>query len=415
MKMRYPLLVLASLFVALVPAFAAATVSEIELVSQLPADKHDALLALVERFNLQSKAAGRIVLSVRDPAAGKTPVLMILDELTEAGLASRTKPLQRLMKEAGEPLQLGRTVVGVTSPVLFDRSGKLRALPIGLSTPVVFINQDLLRKHGVDPSLNPRTWGELQTLAGKLADAGVSCPVTMTYPATTLLENHSAWNNVPFASAKGDALAVNGLGQVRHIARMASWSKSNYLKFFGRGDEAVAHFAKGECGVMLAGQSELVSASKGIANVAVLPLPYYEDQSGTPQNTLADGPALWVAAGKSVAENKLAARFIRFWLEPVQQIEWQKATGYLPLNRAGVFAAGSDLLGDELRNIRTAVNQLVSRPATPASKASVIGHNHWVRAILNEELEAVWHDGKAAKLALDNAVQRVLSCAPCRR
>lgn len=391
----------------------AASASEIELTSQLPAAKREALAALVERFNAQSKA-GKVVLADRDPASGKLPSLMILDEASEAALAGRTKPIPQLMKEAGEPLQVVKTVGGVISPALFDRSGKLLALPVALSTPVMFINEDLARRAGANVAKSPRTWSELQELAGKFAEAGVSCPVTVTHPATTLLENVSAWNNVPFANPKG-GLSVNGLGQVRHVARMASWSKANYLKFYGRGDEAVEHFAKGECGVMLAGQSEFAAASKGGFKIAVSPLPYYEDQPGTPQNTLADGPALWAAAGKSAGENKLAARFVRFWLEPAQQVEWQKATGYLPLNKAGAFAAGSSLLGDDLRAVKVAVTELVSRPATAASRASAIGHNHWVRNILNEELEAVWRDGKAAKLALDMAVQRVLSCAQCRR
>lgn len=390
-----------------------AMASEIELTSQLPADKREALAALVERFNAQSKA-GKVVLVEREPSAGKLASLMILDESSEAALAAHTKPIQQLMKEAGEPLQVSRNVSAVTSPALFDRSGKLLALPVALSTPVMFINEDLARRAGADAAKAPRTWAELQELAGKLADSGVTCPVTVTQPATTLLENVSAWNNVPFANPKG-GLSVNGLGQVRHIARMASWSKASYLKFFGRGDEAVEHFAKGECGVLLAGQSQLGAAAKGGVKVAVSPLPYYEDQPGTPQNTLADGPALWAAAGKSAGENRLAANFIRFWLEPAQQVEWQKATGYLPLNKAGAFAATSSLLGDDLRAVRTAVAELVSRPATAASRAYPVGHNRWVKAILDEELEAVWRDGKAAKLALDTAVQRVLSCAQCHR
>jgi sn-glycerol 3-phosphate transport system substrate-binding protein len=39
------------------------------------------------------------------------------------------------------------------------------------------------------------------------------------------------------ATDKGQ-LTFNGLPQVKHVAMMATWTKANYFKLFGRGDEA---------------------------------------------------------------------------------------------------------------------------------------------------------------------------------
>ena len=56
--------------------------------------------------------------------------------------------------------------------------------------------------------------------------------------------------------------------------------------------------------------------------VGVATLPYHEEYYGAPQNTLADGPAMWVGAGKKAADYKAVAQFIDYWLTPDQQGRW---------------------------------------------------------------------------------------------
>ena len=85
---------------------------------------------------------------------------------------------------------------------------------------------------------------------------------------------------------------------------------------------------------------------------------------------------------------------------------WQRETGYLPLNRAGLLASRSELLGDDLENVRVAVDQLTNKPTTADSAAQPVVERESVRRILDEELAGVWSDQKAAKEALDNAVTR---------
>ncbi len=381
--------------------------AQVELVSQLPAEKREALLALIERFNAQEKGGAKVVLADRAWNAQTLPTLMILGSESEAELLAtpaRYTALGAVMKGAGEPLEVARGVTGLTPPS-FGEPGKIVALPVALDTPVLFINQDQFRKAGLDPATPPKTWLDVQTAAAKLYDVGVACPVTTVQPAKVLIENQSAWHNTPYANASG-GLVINGLGHIRHLARMASWQKSNYLQIFGHGNEAVGHFANNECGMLLAGQSAMPEISKGGFSVGVSHLPYYDDVAGVPQNTIADGLALWVGAGKSAAEYKLAARFVRFWLEPSQQIDWQRTAGYLPLNRAGAFAASSQSLGPELPNIRVAIAQLTNKPATAYSRATSTGHSARMNRVVEEQLDTVWNQGVAAKLALDTAVSR---------
>ncbi len=406
----WSVLAVASHAVAAAPA-KPAEVQQIELFQRLPEEGAASLKALVERFNAQSKEY-QVVLSEQDWKSANAPHLMILEgDDEERFLAGkpRFKPLHAVMKETGSALQTLRPPAMMTrTPV--DSKGQLLALPIGLSTPVLFLNRDALRRAGMNPeTTSVATWFDLQTVLGRLADAGHTCPYTVAEPGRVMVENLSAWHNEPVAAMRGkvSAPSFNGMFQVKHVAMMASWHRARYLQVFERGNEAGQHFASGECAVIAAPSNSWAGfRSKGTIDVGVAQLPYYDDFPGAPQNTLADGPAMWVAAGKKAAEYKGVAKFVSFWLQPENQVVWQRETGYLPLNRAGLLASRSELLGTDLENIKVAVGQLTNKPVTGDSAAQPVVGREKVRRIIDEELAGVWADRKAAKEALDNAVVR---------
>lgn len=383
----------------------------LELVHDLGTESGGRLQELVSRFNETSKDC-QISVVDRAWSAGAVPALAILGGDGEEQYLSgnpRYRPLHEVMKAAGESLQTLRPPAFMTRrPV--DAQGRWLALPVALSTPVLYFNRDAFQKVGLNPEQAPTTWFDLQQALGTLIDAGQPCPYTVANPSQVIIDNTSAWHNEPSAikRGKGEALSVNGMLQIKHVALMASWYRARYLQIFGRGLEAEGRFESGECAVMAAPASrwnELKRQAK--FSVGVAPLPYHDDYPGAPQNTLADGSSLWVANGRSPAEYKTIARFVRFWLEPENQVAWQRDTGYLPLNRAGVFVAQqSGLLKDELESVRVAIGQLSRKPATEASGTSMVASRSAVRHILDEELEAVWADRKPAKEALDTAVSR---------
>ncbi|THF60544.1 extracellular solute-binding protein [Pseudothauera rhizosphaerae] len=394
-------------------------VKEIELAHRFDLVRTEALQSLVDRFNAQSKDY-HLTLTRRDWQQGALPHLMILDgEEEERFLAgkARYRALYELMRTAGVPLQTLRPPVTMTrKPV--DAQGRLLALPVGLTTPVLYVNRESFRRAGLDPEAPINTWQDLQHALGTLFDKGHACPYTVSEPGRVMVENLSAWHNAPVTARRGrtEAPAFNGWVQIKHVAMMASWYRARYLHIFGRGPEAERRFADGECAVLAAPSASWVAFRRQTGlDVGVLRLPFYEDFAGAPQNTLADGASLWVAAGKKAAEYKAAARFVAFWLQPENQVAWQREAGYLPLNRAGLLAYQSDLLGPDLENVRVAVAQLTNKPATAQSSASAVVGSDKVRRILDEELAAVWADVKPAKEALDTAVARVAPPAVARR
>ncbi|WP_409449986.1 extracellular solute-binding protein [Aromatoleum sp.] len=401
------------------PATAVNSAKEIRLVHGFAGEREEALRQLAARFNEQSKDY-QLSVQAGSWSDGNVPHLLILqDEDLDRFLAGkpRYKAVSAVMREGGAPLQALKASAMMPRSLL-DAKGQLLALPVGQSTPVLYINRAEFARAGLDPNTPVKTWFDLQQALGRLFDAGSTCPYTVSEPGRVMVENTSAWHNEPVSAreGKGERPSFNGMLQVKHVAMMASWHRARYLRIFEGEREAEQKFASGECAVIAAPSASWTDfRRKAKFEVGIASLPYHDDFSGAPQNTLADGAALWVAAGKKPAEYKAVARFIAFWLQPENQVAWQHESGYLPLDRSGVFAAQSEALGPDLENVKVAVAQLNNKPATLDSGASSVLGRARVLSIVDEELRAVWADRKPAKEALDTAVTRVRALVPAVR
>lgn len=385
--------------------------ADFELAHNLGPAGEEQLQAVVDRFNKET--GGNLKLS-RLEKGDKPAGLNLVRRYDMSDVLFKPKsfvPLHEMMTKAGQPLQLSDLSPDLKAGVV-DAKGRLVALPLVYSTPVLFYNKNALRKAKLDPEQPPKTWFEMQGVLDKLQDAGYACPYTTSWPVWVHVDNVSAVSGVPAVNDKG-ALTFNGLPQVKHIAMMATWSKANYFKLFGRRDEASAKFRDGECAMITTDSREHVDFrdAKGV-ELGVAPLPYHDDVYGGRQHTLADGGSLWIGAGKSAAEYKQAAKFVSFLLSPEMQVEIVRIYGGLPLTAAARAAARSKLLQDGDRTLEVAYASMKGRGT---ANVPHVADADPVRIITNEELEAVWSDKKPAKAALDTAVSRgnaVLSAKP---
>ncbi len=375
----------------------------IELSHHLDEIQAERLEPIIENFNTQHKDV--VVKLVRRVEGGEPKQINLVtrDEYSRF-LANKAsfKPLHQVMREARASFDIGKLAPELRDSIV-DKQGRLFALPVAFSTPVLYINKDAFRKAGLNPESPPATWANTQDAAGKLLAAGSQCAYTTSWPAWILIDNISAWNGADVNDAKGN-LAFNGLLQIKHVAMMATWHKSKYFSYFGRHDEADRRFANGECGMLTSSSSLYANLSKNSpVEVGVSALPYHDDVRGAPQNTLADGASLWIASGMKPAETKGVAKFISYVLGPEVQINMTLAGGFLPMTSVARIAAGSKLLKSDLDGLQVAYSQLRGATSAPAVRISQI---EAVRRIVEEELESVWDNRKPAKEALDHAVQR---------
>ncbi len=384
-------------------SLSAAAPTEIDLSHQLDEERAERLEKLVERFNTRQKDYQvKVVRRVQGNAPRDLNLVTREEQASFVAAKAAFKPLSQVMKEANQPFD-GSKLAPELRVGLSDARGDLVALPIGLSTPVLFINKAAFRKAGLDPDKPPKTWAEVQQAADKLFDAGSTCPYTTSWPTWVHIDNLSSWNGVEVADAKG-RLNFNGLVQVKHTALLTTWAKARFFIYCGRRDEADNRFAAGECGMLTSSSSlygSLLESRKVEAGVSSLP--YHDDVPNTPQQTMAGGYSLWVGGGQKPAEYKGVAQFVSFLMEPDLQVEFSVVGGFLPMTAAARAAANSKLLKADTAGLRVAYAQLQGPGALRVLRVAEIEK---VRLITDEELEAAWSGKTPAKLALDNAVER---------
>jgi sn-glycerol 3-phosphate transport system substrate-binding protein len=393
-------------------AFCASAAEEVRLAHALEGVPKWELDQLAARFN-KAQAEFRVVpVQSAWPEGELVPLALVPDTRTAELLArGEVRMLWQVLAEGGRPYD-ARFIPAVAG-AFADEKGRLLALPLTTSTPLLFYNRDAFRRAKLDPAKAPRTWYEMPAFMEKLVETGSACPLTTAFPAWILLENMAAWHNEEFAThdnglVGADArLSFNGRLMVRWISMLSSWLKSGYFSYSGRTDDAEARFASGECAMLTASSASYEALRmRGRFELGVAHLPFYDDLPGAPQNTLVGGAALWALPGASKGQTLGVARFAAWLLRSEVQAEWHQRTGFAPLTAAAHALARRQ--GHYRRHPAQdiAVGQLVARSPTRHTRGLRLAGMRHIRAIIDDELESVW-DGKKTPIdALNHAVER---------
>ena len=88
------------------------------------------------------------------------------------------------------------------------------------------------------------------------------------------------------------------------------------------------------------------------------------------------------------------------------QAQWHQDTGYLPITTAAYDLTKEQGFYEENPGTDIAILQMTGKAPTENSKGIRLGNFDQIRAIIDEELEAVWQGQKDARTALDEAVNR---------
>src|SRR5688572_7593057 len=363
---------------------------------------------IVARFNA-SQAQFRVVPTYKgsfDEAAveavtarrsARAPHIVQASELAGTYLLEQknlVRPLSRLMD--------AKLAFGAVEG-LVDAEGRLRALPLGRATPVLYYNRDAFRIALLDPAKPPATWYEMVPVLAALIEAGSQCPLTMAWPASNLLENMAVWHNQAFAAER---LTFNNRLAVRWVSTLATWQRSGYFAYATRPGEAESRFVTGECALLAASSAHYAELrSRAGFDLGIAQFPYYDDFDGAPLHTLPSGAALWVMEGRPASSYAGVARFLAYFARPQVQAEWHQRTGLVPLNTAAYELTRASGFYRVNPGHEVAVRQLIVR-STPNWKSLRLAQFPKLRSIIDEELEFTWLGRKSPVEALNHAVTR---------
>ncbi len=162
---------------------------------------------------------------------------MVFEVGTATMMAAKgaTKPVYEVMAESGLKFNPDAYIAPVKG-YYTTTDGKMLSLPYNASTPVLWINKDLMKKAGLNPKMSLKHWGDVGIALEAAKKAGISCGLTTAWQSWIHLENFSAYHDIPFASkANGFAglnteLKFNSPLHVAHLGLMGKWAKEG--KFF---------------------------------------------------------------------------------------------------------------------------------------------------------------------------------------
>ncbi len=346
--------------------------------------------------------------------SGKPPHIMQVFEVGTATMMAAKGaiyPVHQLMADEGLPFDQSRYISAVIG-YYTTTDGKLLSLPFNSSTPVVFWNKEAFKKAGLDRA--PETWEEMGEFSKKIiASGGAECGFTIGWQSWSILENFSAWHNVPFATKENGfagldtEFAFNSPLHVKHIQQLADWQADKVFTYGGRRGDANPLFADGKCAMLINSSAYYSGLKKSTKfDFGTSQLPYWSTVAGAPQNSIIGGATLWVLRGHPDEDYKGVGAFMNYLSDVFVQTFWHQNTGYVPITNAAYELTKRSGYYEKNEGRDVAILQMSSKAPTPNSKGLRLGSFVQTRDIINDELEAIWSGKKTAQQGLDDAVAR---------
>lgn len=323
--------------------------------------------------------------------AGEQPnILQVFDAgaATVIGAKGATIPVQDLLAENGVNFDINDYIPGVRY-FYADANGKMIGMPFNSSTPIMYYNEDAMKKAGVTP---PKTWEEFQTVTGPALKKAGYIALVQSHLPWEFTENFFSRHNLPFATQNngfdgGDVKILVNTPEIKSMfTALKAWKDEGLFAWYGAGwNDNQKPFEEGKVGLWIGSSGSF----GGLQKTATMPfsatlLPYWEGITKEPKQTFIGGAALFAMSGKSAEENKATAEFFRYLTSPEVQLMWHKQTGYVPVTNAAYELAKQEGYYKEKPAAEVGIEQL-SLPAGEWTKGYRMGFYVQIRDVMNRE------------------------------
>lgn len=203
--------------------------------------------------------------------------------------------------------------------------GKQLGIPYSLSTPVLFLNKDLLKQAGLSEN-GPQTWQEARQFANTVKKKTGKYGLYVQEPADTWAQQSLMMSNGAEIIKNGKAAFDSAEGREAYqlYADMVVKDKSALHVPW---DQGVNAFINGKVAMMYTTIAQMSNVKKGAKfNVAAVPSPPF---TGKPVKIPAGGSFLAITA-QSEAQQKAAWEFEKYLYSVPSMAKWTEATGYVP-------------------------------------------------------------------------------------
>lgn len=402
-------------------ALTSAHAVEIAVWHSLSGPNRASFEALVSEFNRQSKGVSvdltrfasqqALVEAAQKALKGdraKPDLVQLHDTHAPEVIAQHREvmPLHQLL--ARHPIRDASWFLEKTTSFVRDANGRLLAFPFMAEIPVMFYNLDAYRNAKLDVKKPAQTWAELQSHLLELRNvARFECPYASAQQVNVHIENLAPINDELYLKpenglGKGKNLTFNfGTLYMRHLSLMVSWKKTDLLVLSTDDSEPDRAFAEGRCAVLTSTSSALGTLRSARVPFGVAPIPFYPQETKTPNAPFVGGGALWVLNGHSAERNKATADFLGYLATPVVAAKWHQETGFLPLTDAAYRAADVRFY-DRTPGARDLI-ETMQKAKNKDSRGFRAPHYPRARAILNTGFNRAINNELPPMSALDEA------------
>jgi sn-glycerol 3-phosphate transport system substrate-binding protein len=301
--------------------------------------------------------------------------------------------------------------------------GKLWAMPISITVPLLYYNKISFREVGLDPDKPPKDLDELREVSrkfvkrdahGNLTRAGISLNLLPWYLEVQMGEHDDLYvNNGNGREGRASAVEFNGPtgqalfqwwhdmikdGLAMNVGRDPS--ETDALLALGAGQAVMTWSSSGALRSVvdvLEGGLLQTPVELGIAAMPAVP--------GGSGYTATYSRSLWFPKSRPQAEQEAGWKFIKWLMEPEQQAEWFAGSGWLPVRNSSYDLPAAQEIMAKYPGFRTAMEIFVNSPATPATLGPVLGPFNEVREAVLRGLEEMVVGDKDPIEALDDAAK----------
>lgn len=306
------------------------------------------ITALVEKFNasqseykvVEQNQGDYATLQQSIIAAGVSGDLPTMAQLTASTVVDfKAQGLtinldEYLTEENGFTKELrGDIYEGFLKGITFDNS--LYALPFSKSVRIMFVNQDILEKVGVE---TPKTWAEVKALGEAMKKAGMKEQAMGFENGPSMeLETMARQNGAQWISDDLKTVEVASDKAIEVLQFMNDLIKEDHARLAGEDKYMSGPFSQGATALYIGSSAGLSHVLPGVKEsgmkMATAEIPVFGE--GKPL-TLFAGNDLGVFKSASKEQAAGAVKFMSFLLEADNTAEWAVKTGYLPITKSGV-------------------------------------------------------------------------------
>lgn len=338
-----------------------------------------------------------------------TPTVMLAGDIGTGYLTDVKQSVPAADMAAANPDDLKLSEIVSAGKNYYSVDGKQQAIPMAMSTPVLWANRDLLRKAGIDD----RT--DLSTLK---AVASAARTVTEKTGQKGITQAADDWWIEQMAAGAGEEFCTPGNGRKGELATDLAINKGKTKEAFSTvadlfrsgvgldgapdGSAALTAFQAGKVGFMFYSSGILGALKKGTPfDYEALPYPTSGPKSTA--GSVVGGSGLWLSATASDAQQVAGWKLETFMTSAAAQEEFSHGTGYVPVNDKVAASPTQKAYLAANPNFRVFTQQINKVPAGTPTSGCLSGAMTSIRAGNVAQMQAAYSGAKTVGAALDQA------------